>query len=132
VEGGKVKQATSERVEQLEELCSATWHLLNLLNASIGTNADWPIRVNTDNQKDADTLCHYMNLVERCLKTLGMPVKKKEGELGSIEEVVKGGTLSPTPDPFEAWWDKCTCVMGLRKDLARYFWDAAIRWKEGK
>ena len=112
---------------KLEELCSATWALMNLLNASIGTNADWPIRVNTDNQKDADTLCYYMNLVERCLKNLGMPVKK-DG-LSPVAVAFNKALDGPTPDPFEEWWlsEGINQCHGY-KHMTKVGWDAAIEW----
>ena len=40
----------------------------------------------------------------------------------------------PKPDPFEEVWDKAYpgWVGTVTKVQARFFWDAAIKWKEGQ
>ena len=54
-------QPSLERARHLEELASATRRLMNLLSAT---------------EKDALKLAAQMNLVEDCLKKLGMPVNR--------------------------------------------------------
>ena len=67
----------------------------------------------------------------------GVEGKRDTHYLGDTIEITDWAEIeppsSPTPDPFEVWWeDNGTKYQGPPYPIARVAWDAAIKWKEGK